>query len=118
MRKRETVILWGLVFMTSYLYAYQITTAIRFVPTPKALPEHGVEARQITEGLYWATTWVFKVLWSFSFPTVVFSRRFLPEDYYSELIYIPFINAFQWFVYGALFGWWRHSRKTSISGKR
>jgi hypothetical protein len=116
MRKREAAIIWGMVFMIGYLYAFQTLNAICYKPTPRALPEHSVETRVIPERVFWLATGAQKILWNLSFPTVAFSQRFLmSETYYSWLIYIPFINAFQWFVYGSLFGLWRYRKRTRVS---
>jgi hypothetical protein len=115
-RKRGIVALWGLIFMVCYLYACESLNAIRFKPTPTALPEHSVEGRAIPIWLFWAATKADKALWNLSFPTAAFSQRFLmSETYYSWLIYTPFINAFQWFLYGSLFGLWRYKKGTRAS---
>jgi hypothetical protein len=115
MNKRQTIIFWGLIFMVAYLYAYQILS-IRFVPTPRSLPAHAHEARQIPDRLFWLANYAYNVLWFMSIPTVGISQRILPhESYYSDQIYIPFINAFQWFGYGCLFGLWRYKRKLKLA---
>jgi hypothetical protein len=114
MSKRQTLVFWGLIFMVSYLYAYQISFVSQWHLTPTAL-EHSVEPRNISDRLFWSLNRVYGVLWNLSFPTVAVSQRFFPEDYYTELVYIPLINAFQWFGYGCLFGLWRYRRKTRLA---
>ena len=112
MKRREIVILWGLIFMVFYLYSYQAATVIRWVPTPRSIPDHADEARQIPEALFWSVGKFYHALWVLSIPTVGISQRILPlEPYYSDLIYIPFLNAFQWFAYGCAFGMWRYKMR-------
>jgi hypothetical protein len=116
MKKVQTVVFWALVFMVLYLYAYETCITTTSIPTPRAIPEHSYEQRRVPEAWDWVAGKLNHVLWFLSIPTVPGSQRFLAQEpYYSELIYIPFINAFQWFGYGALFGLWRCRRDT---GKR
>ncbi len=110
MKRHQMMAFWGLALMITYLYTYEIVNAIRWVPTPGAF-DHANEARSISSGLFWFTGAVNHMLWILSIPMVGLSQRLLPsEGYLSELVYIPFLNAFQWLAYGCLFGWWRHNK--------
>lgn len=110
MSKGKTVIFWGLIVMVAYLYAYEFVFAFRWGPSPAAIEHGGYELRNPQLGWNTALNRLYRYLWNLSFPTVALSQRFFPEPYYSTLIYIPFINAFQWFGYGCLFGLWRYKR--------
>jgi hypothetical protein len=99
---------WGLIFMVTYLYLYEINLTLTTRPTPTAIPEHADEIRHLPGAWIWISSMLERFLTFFSFPTYALGIRLLPpEPYYWDCVYIPFACAFQWFIYGCLFGWWR-----------
>jgi hypothetical protein len=98
---------WGFLFAVAYLYLYEISFTITWRPTPGAV-DHLFEIRN-TRPIWWQTSSLFgRVLQSLSFPMQAVGLNLLPsEPYFEASVYLPFVSAVQWFLYGCIFGWWR-----------
>jgi len=109
--KRNLMIKYGLVFMLSYLYSHAILYTSLLRPTPTAIPEHMNEPRSVSAAWSSVGGKLDRLLFTLSLPTNRIVEETFPDDpYYLELVYVPFVSAWQWFLYGCLFGWWRYKK--------
>ncbi len=103
-RKRKSAI-WGVCFMLSYLYLYEITWVALHGIGIGATSEF-YYARHLPTAVEVVLAFLSRVLWVFSFPIaqMVYGLD-LSEPYYVSLVYIPFAAALQWFGWGYFCGW-------------
>jgi hypothetical protein len=107
--RSRKMILWGLIFMVTYLYVYELSLVLVLKPTPAA-----DEIRDLPFACIWLASKLGGFLAFLSIPTHPLALRLFPaEPFYWECVYIPFACAFQWFFYGCLFGLWRSVAETS-----
>jgi hypothetical protein len=103
-----TVVFWGLVTMFFFLYTYVLSFTLSAIPIPQS-PERYAEKTGVLAD---SANMLAQVLSILSYPTFQNAPLIVPlAPFYFELVYRPFLAAFQWFGYGCLFGWWRYRRK-------
>jgi hypothetical protein len=106
---RLTVAFWGLVVMVTFLYAYMLAFTLSAFPMPRDPERYG----ERTDVLGDSANTIAQMLSILSYPTFQNAPLIVPlTPFYFELVYRPFLAAFQWFGYGCLFGWWLYKRKS------
>jgi hypothetical protein len=110
--KVRPAIFWGLVWMLTYVYSFEILWAISMRPVPCSS-----EIFDYRSSISHPAVILRQALWLLSFPSAQLLNRLIPDEPYTkELVYFPFGVALQWFGYGCLFGWFlqiRSARKKS-----
>lgn len=100
------MLFWGSIFSLFFLYAYGLSFAIAFLPTPGS---ESLYHPRFSYGAWFSLVSGFRgALISLSFPSYAISINVAPADpYFSEAIYFPLLAGFQWFLYGCILGWYR-----------